>query len=67
MLIVFIEVKARKHGIDEAIISGNQQQRISKTAELFITKNQRYTEYNIRFDLVIVKPYRLPQIIKNAW
>ena len=65
--LVFIEVKARKHGIDEAIVSGNQQRRISKTAELFITKNQRYTGYNIRFDLVIVKPYRLPQIIKNAW
>ena len=65
--LVFIEVKARKNGIHEAIVSDNQQQRISRAAELFITKNQRYSGYNIRFDLVIVKPYRLPQIIKNAW
>jgi putative endonuclease len=66
-LLVFIEVKARKHGIYEGIVSTNQQQRITRAAELFIAKHQQYNLYNIRFDLVVVKPYRLPQIIKNAW
>lgn len=65
--LVFIEVKARKNGLHEAIVSKNQQQRITRTAELFITKHQQYSRYNMRFDLVVVKPYRLPQIIKNAW
>ena len=66
-LLVFIEVKARKDGIYEGIVSDNQQQRITRAAELFIAKNQQYNLYNIRFDLVVVKPYCLPQIIKNAW
>ena len=65
--LVFIEVKARKHGLHDDIVSDNQQQRITRTAELFITKHQQYNRYNMRFDLVVVKPYRLPRIIKNAW
>jgi putative endonuclease len=64
---LIIEVKARKHGLHDGIVSDNQQQRITRTAELFITKHQQYNRYNMRFDLVVVKPYRLPRIIKNAW
>ncbi|MBA2629037.1 MAG: YraN family protein [Rickettsiaceae bacterium] len=65
--LVFIEVKARKLGLHDGIVSANQQQRITRTAELFITKHPQYNRYNMRFDLVVVKPYRLPRIIKNAW
>ncbi len=65
--LVFIEVKARKNGIHENIVSVNQQQRITRTAELFIAKNMKYANYNVRFDLAIVTPYTLPQIFKNAW
>ncbi len=65
--LVFIEVKARKYGIHDGIVSDNQQQRITQAAELFVAKHQQYNGYDIRFDLVIVKPYCLPQIIKNAW
>lgn len=65
--LVFIEVKARKYGMHDGIVSDNQQQRISRAAELFLAKHQQYTGHNIRFDLVIVKPYCFPQIIKNAW
>ena len=65
--LVFIEVKARKKGLDEYTISQNQQHRITRSAELFISKNPRYAGYDVRFDLVVIEPYRLPTIIKNAW
>lgn len=65
--LVFIEVKARKHGIYEGIVSDNQQKRIRRAAEFFVSKNQKYQKYNIRFDLVVVQPYYFPVIIKNAF
>lgn len=65
--LVFIEVKARKNGLHEGIISQDQQIRIKRTAELFLSQNWQYTNYNIRFDLAVIRPYRWPLIIKNAW
>lgn len=65
--LVFIEVKARKHGIYEGIVSQVQQKRIKRAAELFLSKNPEYKNYNIRFDLVVVKSYCWPVVIKNAW
>ena len=65
--LVFIEVKARKNGLYEGIVSDKQQKRIRRSAEFFLSKNPKYNNYNIRFDLAVVQPYCLPLIIKNAW
>lgn len=65
--LVFIEVKARKRGLYDGVISNDQIHRIRNTAKLFLSKNPEYNRYNIRFDFVLVKPYKFPIIIKNAW
>lgn len=65
--LVFIEVKARKNSLEENIVSKSQQGRIRRAAELFLSHNARYSNYDIRFDLVFVQAYKLPIIIKNAW
>lgn len=65
--IVFIEVKARKNDICEGVVSKEQQMRIRRAAEFFLTKNPQYENYDIRFDLAVVRSYRWPLIIKNAW
>lgn len=65
--LVFIEVKARKSDYDDVLLSQYQQRRIKKAAEIFISKNSKYKSHDIRFDFVVVKPYMLPLIIKNAW
>lgn len=65
--IVFIEVKARTSNLDDRFVSLKQQNRIKRAAELFLAINSKYNGYNIRFDLVIVRPYKLPNIIMNAW
>lgn len=66
-LVVFIEVKARKHGIQEGIISFKQQQRIKRSAEYFLAKNSKFINYDVRFDLVVISLNYWPTIIKNAF
>ncbi|WP_218460928.1 YraN family protein [Rickettsia sp. TH2014] len=65
--IVFIEVKARNSKIDDRFVSFNQQRRITRAAEMFLSSNSKYRNYNIWFDLVIIRSYKLPIIIKNVW
>jgi putative endonuclease len=65
--LVFIEVKARSRILNESLVSTTQQNRIKRAAETFLSKNPRFSNYLIRFDLAIVSPYKLPKIIKNAW
>lgn len=65
--LVFIEVKSRSNSYGEKIIRSNQQRRISRSAQLFIADNPKYQSYNMRFDFVLVRPFKLPEIIPNAW
>jgi putative endonuclease len=65
--LVFIEVKARSSYLDDRILSVKQQQRIKRSSELFLSRNLKYQNYQVRFDLVIIRPYKLPVIIENAW
>ena len=65
--IIFVEVKGRKGGIYEGIVSQTQLSRIKRAAELFLVKNAKYKDYDLRFDLAIVQPYKMPMVIKNAW
>lgn len=65
--LVFIEVKARNNNIVENIVPKRQQNRIRRSAELFLSKNNKYNGWDVRFDLVFIQPYKFPVIIKNAW
>lgn len=57
--LIFIEVKTRKKfnwdndGLDA--ISLSKQQKISKSAALFIAKNFQYTDFYMRFDVALVR------------
>jgi putative endonuclease len=51
--------------MDFDILSANQQRRIKAAAELFLFKNPKYHNYNIRFDFVFIRPYCMPIIITN--
>lgn len=65
--VIFIEVKARSSIIDTQYLGHKQKERIKRASLLFLQKNPQYNGYNIRFDLVIVRPFKWPQIFKNAW
>lgn len=65
--IIFTEVKARKSGIAEGVVSELQQQRVRRTAELFLLRNKQYATCDVRFDLVVVNQYGKLLRIKNAF
>lgn len=66
--LVFCEVKARAAitGGLEAV-SPKSQQRIGRAARIFLQKNPKYQNYASRFDVVVVRPYRVPYHLKDAW
>jgi putative endonuclease len=66
--IIFVEVKKRQSiEIARYAIVKKQQKRIINAAKLFIKQNPSYSNYNIRFDAVLIKfPFSIVHI-KNAW
>ncbi len=67
-LIVFIEVKAR-HDYQTAshAITPTQQQRITRSAQAFTSQNPQFAECDLRFDAMLVMPWKLPIHLKDAW
>jgi putative endonuclease len=67
--LVFVEVKARPDlagGLES--LSPRQQGRIGRAAEYYL---QRYGSaaagYSPRLDMIVIRPWRWPYHIKNAW
>ena len=66
--LVFVEVKAREHAGDAAeAVTERNQRRIIAAAELWLARNPADTEREIRFDVVLVMPGKIPQHIANAF
>jgi putative endonuclease len=64
--LVFVEVKSRQTNTScDDLCLTTQQRRIAKTAQLFLLKNGHYQKYDIRFDLILIRPFRLPKIFSN--
>jgi putative endonuclease len=67
-LLAFVEVKARVDR-DQALeaIGFRQRERTERSAELFLALHPRYRDYSLRFDVVAVRPWRLPHHLRDAW
>jgi len=66
--LVFVEVKARDRA-DEAAeaVTERSKRRIVAAAELWLAHHPDDIERNIRFDVMLVAPGRMPQHIANAF
>ncbi len=76
--LIAVEVKARKKNvvhkigknnflIDE-VVSFNQRERIKKSIIFFIKSHQKkYFNHKIRFDLIVVSPYKMPLHLIGFW
>jgi putative endonuclease len=66
--LIFVEVKAREK-LDDAAwsVTPRQQQRIAAAAELWLAQHPDATFTDIRFDVVLVAPGRLPRHIPAAF
>ena len=66
--LVFVEVKARERAEDAAeAVTERGKGRIVAAAELWLTHNPADAQRDIRFDVVLVTPGKIPQHIANAF
>jgi putative endonuclease len=66
--LVFVEVKARATA-DEAMeaVTERSRRRIVSAAELWLAHRPEDGKGNVRFDVIVVTPGKLPQHIPNAF
>ncbi len=67
--IIAVEVKARKNKnlqIGE-VVSRKQLTRILNSLKIFLNKNEIYSNFNSRVDVILVYNFLRVQHIKNAW
>lgn len=67
-MLAFIEVKTR----DELAMAGeaigaNQRARISRAASLFLARHPALATLDMRFDAILIRPWRWPVHIRDAW
>ncbi|MGE0254819.1 MAG: YraN family protein [Alphaproteobacteria bacterium] len=64
----FVEVKARDSLADAAeAVTARQRRRIARAAEAFLAARPPRSGAILRFDVVLVRPWRLPRHLPDAW
>lgn len=64
----FMEVKARGDLATAAeSLRPHQTRRIARAAEVFLMHRPEWADCDIRFDLILVRPWRLPVHVEDAW
>ena len=67
-LVVFVEVKARKDRAAAAVaITPSQTARIVRAAGAFLQTHPHFSNFDQRFDVILVCPWRLPVHLVDAW
>jgi putative endonuclease len=67
-VLAIIEVKAREEIADAAsALAPRQRRRIARTAEAFLASHPDLAGFDLRFDLMLVAPFRLPRHWHGAW
>jgi putative endonuclease len=67
-LVSFVEVKARAT-LDEAAfaVTPRQQARIINAAQAWLAAHPQYAEFELRFDVILIAPRRLPRHLLAAF
>ncbi|MGY3486103.1 putative endonuclease [Bradyrhizobium sp. USDA 4011] len=67
-LVAFVEVKARASLDDAAYaVTPRQQQRIVNAAQAWLMAHPEHTEFDLRFDAVLIAPKSLPRHLLAAF
>ncbi len=63
-----VEVKARKSAAEALeAVSFRQRERIARAAELYLSMRPALRDNHVRFDAILIVPYRVPRHVKDAW
>ncbi len=67
-LVIYVEVKARKDLSDAAVaVTPRQTARITRAAGAFLQAHPRFSDFDQRFDVILVAPWRWPVHLVDAW
>jgi putative endonuclease len=67
-VVAFIEVKARpRQDAAAAAISPRQRQRLWRAASAFLARRPDLSAHAVRFDAMLVSPWRWPCHLMDAW
>ncbi len=67
-LLVLVEVKAHANFAEAAeAIGAHQQERIARAAGAFLAAHPAQAGLDLRFDVMLVRPWRLPRHLRGAW
>lgn len=67
-ILAFIEVKTRDElGMAGEAIGTNQRARIGRAAALFLARHPALASLDMRFDAILIRPWRWPVHIRDAW
>lgn len=67
-VLAFVEVKARQDlGHAAEALRARQAGRIARAAGAFLQANPRFAAHDQRFDVMLVRPWRLPVHLADAW
>jgi putative endonuclease len=66
--LVFIEVKSRgDYAMAAESLQLHQRGRLARAAQLFAASRPEFAGFDMRFDVVLVTPRRLPHHLVDAW
>lgn len=67
-VLAVIEVKSRQEiGAAASVLAPRQRRRIARAAEAFLVSRPDLARLDLRFDLMLVAPRRLPHHWRGAW
>jgi putative endonuclease len=66
-LVAIVEVKTRALNPTDDIVAMRQRRRIARAAEAWLAQRRDLAGMDVRFDVVIVRPWRWPRHIRDAW
>lgn len=65
--LAMVEVKARRGDAGGELLTTRQRARIERAAEAFVAHRRQHAACDIRFDLMVVRPWRPPHHLTDAW
>lgn len=66
-MLCFIEVKGRRNNSEEIPVTSRQMNRIGRASLLFVQSRAGLEDDDMRFDIVLVRPWRFPRHLIDAW
>ena len=67
-VLAIVEVKARPTvAAGVAAVTPMQRSRIAAAAQAYVGKREKLSRRRLRFDIVVVSPWRPPRHVRDAW